>query len=183
MEIRLAAPLQSDSIVDGEGIRAVVWTQGCLHNCPGCHNPETFSFEGGYLVDMEEIKQDISNLVGHNGVTFSGGDPMFQPEQLRELAKHVKSLGMNVWVYTGFTYEALIKDEKRKKALDYIDVLVDGPFLIKLFSLDLFYKGSSNQRIIDVQETLKQNQVVVIEKYKGKKDFSPLYKKDDNLYI
>lgn len=183
MTIRLASALQPDSIVDGEGVRAVVWTQGCSHNCPGCHNPETFDFHGGFSKEIDELKADIKSLEGHQGVTFSGGDPMFQPKQLKEIAKYVKSLGMDVWVYTGFTYEALQRDEDRKAALQYIDVLVDGPFLIKLFSLDLFYKGSSNQRIIDVQATLETGKVVVIEKYKDKKLFKPLYEKQEGIYI
>ena len=103
--IRLAAPLQTDSIVDGEGIRAVVWTQGCSHNCLGCHNPETHDFNGGYLVNVDDLKKEIGELTNQQGITFSGGDPLYQVDSVLELVKYSKSIGLNVWLYTGFTYE------------------------------------------------------------------------------
>ena len=93
MQIRLASPLQQDSIVDGEGIRMVLWTQGCSHNCEGCHNKETHSFTGGFLKDLDELKEEISNVKDHDGITLSGGDPFFQIEACLEIAKHSKSLG------------------------------------------------------------------------------------------
>ena len=103
--IRLAAPLQPDSIVDGLGLRAVIWTQGCAHNCKGCHNPCTHDFKGGALINIEDIKEEISALEYHTGITFSGGDPMFQPKACAEIASYAKSLGLNIWCYTGFTFE------------------------------------------------------------------------------
>ena len=105
MEIRLASPiLQADSIVDGEGVRAVLWTQGCGHKCLGCHNPSTHSFDDGILLDIEEVKAQIDSLEGQDGITLSGGDPMYQVDACLELAKYIKSKKMNIWCYTGFTY-------------------------------------------------------------------------------
>ena len=128
MQIRLAADLQIDSIVDGKGIRTVIWTQGCGHHCPGCHNFETQSFTDGDLIDVEDIKAEIKELEGQDGVTFSGGDPFYQPEACAYLAKYIHSLGMNVWCYTGFTYEKLLELAKDKpiykEFLSNIDVLI-----------------------------------------------------------
>lgn len=170
MKIRLASPvLQSDSIVDGEGIRAVLWTQGCSHKCPGCQNPQTHSFEDGFLVDIEEIKRQIDDLEGQDGVTFSGGDPLFQVSECLEIAKYIKSKKMNVWCYTGFTYEALMKLMKErpeiKEFLKTIDVLVDGPFILEKKSYDCVFRGSTNQRIIDTKESLKENKICLVHKY------------------
>lgn len=168
--VRLSMPkIQSDSIVDGEGIRSVIWFQGCSHNCPGCHNPETHDFKAGYEVDLEEVKDWIRELEFQQGVTFSGGDPMMQIDALVELAKVVHECNMNVWVYTGFTYEELLKmSEKNARyidALNEIDVLVDGKFVLSKKSFDVAFRGSSNQRIIDVKKSLENDEVVLIEKY------------------
>ena len=107
MKIRLAAPLQYDSVVDGEGIRTVIWTQGCSHNCKGCHNPETHDFNGGTLVEIEDIKKELKNLKFQDGITLSGGDPFMQPDACLEIAKFAKKIGLNVWTYTGFTFDQL----------------------------------------------------------------------------
>ena len=187
MKIRLAAYLQPDSIVDGEGIRTVIWTQGCPHNCLGCHNPETHDLKGGALVDLEEVYEIIDSLEGQIGITFSGGDPFMQPKECSEIAKYARKKGYNIWAYTGYTFEQLLTLAKtRKEIMDFlkeIDVLVDGKFLIDERSLDLYYKGSANQRIIDVKESLKQNMVVEISRYKWKKIFGQMYKKDKSLFI
>ena len=154
MKIRLAADLQSDSIVDGLGIRTVIWTQGCSHNCPSCHNPETHD--------------------------FSGGDPMFQPKQCAILAKKVHELNMNVWAYTGFTYEELL-EKGSKDILEFlgeIDVLIDGKFDPSKKSLDLEFRGSSNQRIIDVKKSLENHKVILFD-LKNKK----IEPKKEKLYI
>ena len=100
MEIRLASPIiQADSIVDGEGIRAVIWTQGCQHKCPGCHNPQTHSFTEGFLIDIEEVKRQIDNLEGQDGITFSGGDPFYQVKECLEIAKYARQKNINILYY------------------------------------------------------------------------------------
>ena len=166
MLIRLASKLQKNSIVDGEGIRAVVWTQGCPHNCPGCHNPETHDYNGGFLMDVEELKEEINSLDSEVGVTLSGGDPFVQPEACLEIAKYCHKVKLNVWCYTGFTYEQLIKkSETEPVIMDFlkeIDVLIDGRFIEKLKSLEAKFRGSKNQRLIDVKETLKEGKVVLL---------------------
>ena len=177
MQIRLAADLQTDSIVDGKGIRTVIWTQGCSHNCPGCHNPFTHDFNGGDLVDIEDVMDAIYDLEGQDGVTFSGGDPMFQAKACALLAKQVHELGMNVWAYTGFTFETLIQNGNSDilEFLSEIDVLIDGKFELDKRSLDLPFRGSTNQRIIDVPKSLENHEVVLFDlnnkiEYKKKKE-------------
>ena len=170
MKIRLAVNyLQSDSIVDGEGIRTVIWTQGCSHNCPGCHNPNTHSFDDGYLLDIKEVEDMVDELDGQDGVTFSGGDPFYQPEACAIIAKYIRKRGLNVWCYTGFLYETLIElSKKNSKIMDFlkeIDVLVDGPFLLEQKSYDAIFRGSTNQRIINVKKSLKDKKVVLVDKY------------------
>ncbi len=171
--VRLASPeIQTDSIVDGEGIRSVIWFQGCPHHCLECQNPETWAFDGGYETKIEDLKQQISELEFQAGVTFSGGDPMAQVEALADLAKCVHDNGMNVWVYTGYTFEELLelmdKNPSYKDALENIDVLVDGRFEIKKKSFDVKFRGSTNQRILDVKKSLKAKKAVEIEKFKYK---------------
>ena len=162
MKVRLAANIQPDSIVDGEGIRTVIWFQGCLHHCKECHNPETWNFDGGIEFDVEEIKAEIKNLKYQNGVTLSGGDPFFQPIAALEIAKYAHSLGLNVWCYAGFTFEELLdEDIAKKEFLKNIDVLIDGRFEIAKKSLACKFRGSTNQRIIDVTKSLENNKVVL----------------------
>lgn len=187
MKIRLAAYLQPDSIVDGEGIRTVIWTQGCPHNCHGCHNPETHDFEGGALVEIDEVFEIIDTLQGQTGITFSGGDPFMQSKQCSEIAKYAKDKGYNIWCYTGFTFEQLLKlAENKKEIMDFletIDVLVDGKFDISKKSLDTVFAGSSNQRIIDVKNSLKDKEVVLVQKYIKKKKNSVLDHTKEHVYI
>ena len=184
MQIRLATPeIQKDSIVDGEGIRSVIWTQGCLHHCPGCHNPSTHSFDGGYLVDVDAVKSQIDGLEGQDGITFSGGDPMEQPIPCSDIALYAKKHGLNVWCYTGYTFEELLekalKDSNILNFLEQIDVLVDGRFLLKEKSYDVVFRGSKNQRLIDVSKSLKKGKAVIITKYdlddENSKKKKPLY--------
>lgn len=188
MNIRLAAPIQYDSIVDGEGMRAVLWTQGCPHNCKGCHNPSTHDFNGGFLTNTDTIIEELSsNMSFEDGITLSGGDPFMQAEAVNEIAKYVKSIGKDVWTYTGFTYEKLIelggKNDNIMKLLNNIDVLVDGKFILEQKSLDLFYMGSRNQRVIDVKKSLKENKVVLISKYNIDKNYSSIKIKEDYIFI
>lgn len=180
MKIRLAADIQTDSIVDGIGIRSVIWTQGCSHNCPYCHNPETHDFSKGDLVELDDVIKKLENLPLQDGVTFSGGDPMFQPKQCAILASKIHSLGMNVWAYTGFTFEELL-EKGNKDILEFlndIDVLVDGKFEIDKKSYDLEFRGSSNQRIIDVPKSLKSHTVVLYNSNKKENK-----NKKETLYI
>lgn len=183
MKIRLASSLQRDSVVDGLGIRTVIWTQGCAHACPGCHNMQTHDFKGGVEVDVEDVKEEIKNLVGQTGITFSGGDPLYQIDAVIELAKYIKSLDMNVWLYTGFTYEEVLKMPRGKELLETLDVMVDGRFELKNRSLDAPFRGSTNQRIIDCQKTLQAGNLVLVDKLMQKKDLSPLFKKPEGIYI
>lgn len=182
MKIRLAAGLQQDSIVDGEGIRTVIWTQGCSHNCKGCHNITTHDFNGGFEIDTEDIKKELSSLPFQNGITLSGGDPLFQADACADIAKYAKKIGLNVWCYTGFTFEKL-KSKSAKELLKYVDVLVDGKFILEEKSYNLDFRGSCNQRIIDVQRSLKENKTILIEKYKGKRFVTNEVYKPKNVYI
>ena len=170
MKIRLAAPLQEDSIVDGEGLRTVLWTQGCSHNCKGCHNKQTHDFKGGYEEDTEYIKQKLSSYILQDGITFSGGDPMFQARACADIASFAKECDLNVWCYTGFTFEQLMEmnNEHIMSFLKNIDVLVDGRFELEKRSQEVMYRGSTNQRIIDVKKSLKEHRCVEITKYDEK---------------
>lgn len=167
--IRLAADLQSDSIVDGPGLRTVIWTQGCSHNCPGCQNPQTHDFNGGGLIDLDLVKEAIDELEYQTGITFSGGDPMFQPYACTDLAAYCKNKGYNIWVYTGFTFEELMKMSENKpiyrEFLNHIDVLVDGKFIEEEKNLNLLFRGSNNQRLIDIPASLEKGEVVLLNEY------------------
>ncbi len=156
MEIRLAG-LEPESIVDGPGYRFTVFVQGCPHNCPGCHNPQTHDFSGGHLADTDDVIAHLGENLLVRGLTLSGGEPMMQPEPLYLIAKAAKEKGMNVWCYTGFTLEELLRENRadRIRLLSAVDVLVDGPFRSHERSLDLLYRGSKNQRLIDMPATLK----------------------------
>ena len=183
MEIRLASDLQPDSIVDGPGIRTVIWTQGCSHNCKGCQNPTTHDFQGGFSVNVEEINKELDNLLGQQGITLSGGDPMFQAGACAKIAKHAKEIGLNVWCYTGFTYEQVLKSKEMMELLKQTDVLVDGKFDINEFSLNLDFRGSRNQRIIDVQKSLKENKVILKEEYMKERTHKIEVPRKKHVYI
>ncbi len=162
MKVRLASDLQPDSILDGSGIRTVIWFQGCKHNCLGCQNPETHNLNGGFEADTKDICEKLGTLKYQNGITLSGGDPFFQPEAALEIAKFAKSIGLNVWAYTGFTYEALLAGDKaRLELLKNVDVLVDGKFMLDKKSLNCKFRGSTNQRLIDVAKSLEKGDVVL----------------------
>ena len=184
MKIRLAAPLQSDSVVDGFGVRTVIWTQGCSHNCPFCQNPQTHDFLGGVEYDIEEIKEELNNLENQDGITLSGGDPLFQIDAVLEIVKHAKSINLNIWCYTGFTYEEVLEmgsnNKKYLEFLKYLDVLVDGKFLNEKKDLHLLFRGSSNQRLIDVPKTLKYNKIVLLPESDG---IIEKFKREDKIYI
>lgn len=144
----------SESIVDGPGFRYVIFTQGCPHHCPGCHNPQTHSFEGGFEADIPAMLEEIRQDPLLDGVTFSGGEPFCQPEALLPIAKAVKEMGKTIFVYSGYTLEQLLDLSKERPAilelLRLCDTLVDGPYVESLRDLDLEFRGSSNQRLIDL---------------------------------
>ena len=184
-EIRMAGIIY-ESLSNGPGIRRVFFLQGCRHNCKGCFNPETHDFNGGILKDMDELIEDTLKNPMITGVTFSGGDPMFQPKECAVLANYAKSIGLDVWCYTGFTFEELLDMAKKNKDiidfLNNIDILVDGKFMIELKSYDVIFRGSTNQRIIDVKESLKSSSIVLAEKY-IKENKSTNFRHQDNIYV
>lgn len=154
MKLRIAG-IVDDSIVDGEGVRLTVFTQGCPHHCHGCHNPQTWNLTGGHEIDTEEIVQKLKENPLLSGITFSGGEPFLQPAPLAEIARAAHKLGLDVWSYTGFTLEELEKRTDVQQLLNEVDVLVDGPYVEALRDLTLRFRGSSNQRIIDLNELRK----------------------------
>lgn len=158
--IRLAAPLTFDSIVDGPGLRMVLWTQGCPHACKGCHNPETWDVDGGYEESIDTVIKAIQNSKLQVGLTISGGEPLQQVEALLPIMKATKQIGLNIWLYTGYTFEDIQADKTKSKILEYVDIVVDGTFIQSLKSYTLRFKGSSNQRVIDVKASLKQQQII-----------------------
>jgi anaerobic ribonucleoside-triphosphate reductase activating protein len=147
--------VEPESIVDGSGIRYVVFVQGCPHNCPGCHNPQAHSFEGGLLVDIDDLFKDIRQNPMLQGVTFSGGEPFCQPEPLAMLARMVHEIGLDVTTYTGFLYEdqLVANDEGVSALLGQTDTLIDGPFDLSQKDLTLRFCGSRNQRVINMGRT------------------------------
>lgn len=150
--------------VDGPGLRTSIYFAGCSHRCPGCHNQQTWDFQGGQDMTVDEVLQTI--LYNENNVTFSGGDPIYQTEAIIPLARAIKGAGMNIWCYTGFTFEQLREgiDEVPKKILDeflsLIDVLVDGPFILDRRDISLLFRGSGNQRLIDMPRTIAAGKII-----------------------
>lgn len=154
-QLRLSGIIE-ESIVDGPGLRFVVFTQGCPHLCPGCHNPKTHAFTGGYMMDIDTIFQQFEENPLLNGITFSGGEPFMQAASLVTLAKKVHSIRKHITVYTGYVFENLLKMAEHNPAitqlLTFTDLLIDGPFLVSQQNLELSFRGSSNQRILDQSE-------------------------------
>ena len=145
-----------DTTVDGPGFRTSIYCAGCSHACKGCHNPQSWDFNGGREMTTEEIMK-IIEADPYADVTFSGGDPMYQAEGFIELARAIRErTNKTIWCYTGFTYEALLKMPKQRELLELIDVLVDGPFVESLRDPDLLFRGSSNQRIISLPQPLQK---------------------------
>ena len=149
----------SDSIVDGPGIRTTIFSQGCPHRCPGCHNPETWEFGCGTTIPVEAIVDIVKSNPLCRGVTFSGGEPFAQAEGFAKLAKLLKEAGYEVASYSGYTFEALLKgSEAQKELLKSIDILIDGPFVQAEKSLEIAFRGSRNQRILDMKKSLAAGQ-------------------------
>ena len=155
--IRIAGVVK-ESIVDGPGIRFTVFAQGCKHNCPGCHNPHTHDFEGGSFIEVEEILSQMKANPLLDGITLSGGEPFEQAEAMGILAQEAKILGYNVMTYTGYTFEYILQNKDKKtgwdKLLSHTDTLVDGKFELQKRNLLLRFRGSENQRIINVKNYL-----------------------------
>ena len=167
MDIRIAG-IVNDSIVDGPGIRFTIFTQGCPHNCEGCHNPQTHTFDGGKIVSVEELIDQIQRNPLLDGVTFSGGEPFVQAEALSVLAKVIHdNTELDVVTYTGYTFEQLMSgsgDNPYWKALlQDTDILIDGPFVKSKKSYELHFRGSSNQRCLDSKESVRIGEAVEIE--------------------
>lgn len=151
-----------DSIVDGPGLRTTIFLAGCTHYCRGCHNPESWRIDGGIEMSIDEMMSQV-NRNPLNDITFSGGEPMLQIRELILLAKKCKQKNKNIWCYTGFLWEELMtkyKDEFTQLSM-YLDVLVDGRFMIEQRDLSLLFKGSKNQRVIDCQRSLKEDKLVL----------------------
>lgn len=160
IKLRIASVVD-DSVVDGPGFRYTIFTQGCPHNCEGCHNPQTHDYKGGSEVSYDEIFDDLKKFKYIKAVTFSGGEPLEQPEALAEFVTNLKKLGYHILIYTGYTYEQIQNMPKKFAAIEQADLLVDGKFVLAQRSLHLNYRGSSNQRIVDIQQSIKQNKVVL----------------------
>jgi len=154
----------SDSIVDGYGLRFVIFTQGCKLRCPGCHNPGTHDLDAGRLVDVTQIRKKWKKNPLLHGITISGGEPFLQPKPVLALIRMAHEDGLNVNIYSGYTYETLIKKDCPyvHQILKEADLLIDGPYIQQLRNLNLLWRGSSNQRIIDLAKTNQYQELVII---------------------
>ena len=169
MDIRIASIID-ESFVDGDGIRVAIFLQGCPHNCKGCHNPSTHDFNGGTVIDTEQLIKKFNSNPIISGITLTGGEPLCQIMAATELAIAAKSSNLSVWCYTGYTYEYLSNDnfemnqffnrDQINNFFDYIDVLVDGPFIESQRDLTMQFRGSKNQRLIDLQRTRKYKKII-----------------------
>ena len=159
--IRLSGPIEHDSIVNGYGLRAVLWTQGCRQACPGCQNPETWSETNGELVKIEHIKKELSALKMQSGITFCGGEPLLQARECKEIADWARQeLGWDAWSFTGLVYENIREAGGPEwEFVKSLDALIDGPFILKQRDLTLKFRGSRNQRLLH----LKHGNITKIE--------------------
>ncbi len=150
--------IKEGTTVDGPGLRTSIYFSGCSHHCEGCHNPQSWDYEAGHEMTVDEIMKviDYNNF----DVTFSGGDPLFQLDEVTNLAREIKRGGRNIWCYTGYKWEVVSKDARYSSLLENIDVLVDGPFVLAKRDISLLFRGSDNQRLIDVRKSLDNDRVV-----------------------
>lgn len=162
MLIRIAG-IAPESIVDGPGFRFTVFTQGCFHDCPGCHNPETHDPDGGRAVTVKSLVDAIRKNALLDGLTLSGGEPFEQVDACVRLAAEARGMGLNVWAYSGYTFEQLTADPEKMRLLSVCDVLVDGPFMLNERTLEKRFRGSRNQRVIDVRKSLERGEIVLEE--------------------
>ncbi|MBQ5334208.1 MAG: anaerobic ribonucleoside-triphosphate reductase activating protein [Oscillospiraceae bacterium] len=161
------AGITDDSIVDGPGIRLTIFVQGCPHNCEGCHNPQTHDFSAGTEISIAEIMVKISANPLLDGVTFSGGEPFCQAKALSRLGSMIRKKGLDIIAYSGYTYEYLKSHADCENYFDDLlnvcDYLVDGPFILAERNIDLRFRGSANQRIIDLKKTAKEGRMITAE--------------------
>ena len=161
MEISVIKIVESTS-VDGPGLRTTVYCAGCGHHCKGCHNPQSWDINYGTMVQVEDVANRL--LATDEDITFSGGDPMFQIEAFAVLASIIKAKSnKNIWCYTGYTFEQLLRNNKSLELLKNIDVLVDGRFIEEQKDKEILFRGSKNQRLIDVQQSLKLGEIVTYQ--------------------
>lgn len=169
MKVRISGIIK-ESVVDGPGLRLVVFTQGCPHHCPECHNPNTHDPQGGYEISTEDIAAAIHQARLIRGVTFSGGEPFLQPVPLAHIAKQVKAKGLNVVTYSGYEFEQLLAMSLHNAAVKELllatDILIDGPYKAAERDLRLAFRGSANQRLIDVPASLRLGNSVLWQEKK-----------------
>lgn len=158
--------IKHNSSVDGPGLRYAIFVQGCPRSCPGCHNPESQSqnIKDGIMIEIDNIVDEIISDPLINGVSFSGGEPFLYPEICAEIIRKVKEQRANLsfWTWSGYTFEEIIEDKDKKQFLSLVDVLVDGPFIKKEKDTKLLWRGSANQRIIDVSQSIKKKTIVIL---------------------
>jgi len=161
MRVRLAG-IVNESVTDGPGLRIAVFFQGCGHHCAGCHNPQTWDFNGGNEYEVEDLLRQLPDTLLIKGVTLSGGDPFYQPLAAAQIASEFHARGKDVWAYTGFVWEELLRenDEAIMELIHHCDVLIDGPFIQSQCCLDLYYRGSANQRMIMVNESIRKGEII-----------------------
>ncbi|HAE52281.1 MAG: anaerobic ribonucleoside-triphosphate reductase activating protein [Ruminococcus sp.] len=162
MKIRIAGTV-NDSIVDGEGIRFTIFVQGCPHHCEGCQNPQTHDFNGGMIVDTDELLEKIKNNPLLDGVTFSGGEPFCHAAALADMGRKIKAMGLDIITYTGYTFEELYANRDKNnwgELLDITDYLVDGKFELSLKSYNIRFRGSTNQRYLNCKESIKTGKAI-----------------------
>ena len=160
MTIRVLSVLH-DTTVDGPGFRTSIYCAGCGHHCPGCHNPQSWDFDGGEERSVDDLMAEITEDPFAD-VTFTGGDPLFQAAAFTELARRIKQeTNKNIWCYTGFLFEDIRDKAQFQELLNHIDVIVDGRFDLSQRNEDLPFRGSANQRIIDVQKSLREDNIVM----------------------
>ncbi len=151
-----------DTVVDGPGFRTTIYAAGCRHHCPGCHNPQSWNPDNGQRVTVEQVAEQLLSDPFSN-VTFSGGDPLEQVEAFTELARWIKAKSRkNIWCYTGYRFEEICCSRRLAQILPYIDVLVDGRYMQALRDTDLLFRGSSNQRLVDVEVSLQLGKTILI---------------------
>ncbi|NLA70770.1 MAG: anaerobic ribonucleoside-triphosphate reductase activating protein [Clostridiales bacterium] len=156
---------EPESIVDGPGFRFVLFVQGCPHRCPGCHNPQSHDFNAGYTVTTQELFEEICKNKYLSGITLSGGEPFCQVEELLPLVRKCKEKGLGIMSYSGYTYEELLErhDPATDELLSYLDILVDGRYIEAQRNLTLIFRGSENQRVIDMNKTRESGQITIWE--------------------